>query len=197
MKPYARENPVEWLPYAWQREMYQNTTGPYGSPDPVECWLLHGIAHKCSGNVLELGSWRGRSACFIGHALTQHRHLYCVDHFKGDSTGGKDPSKEAMEQVIARYGLEQTVIIVEADMLTLDFSQFEDVGMVFYDSDHSTEPTVQVLTKLAKHINSDALIAIHDADFPTTQSAIAQLGNLYEVREYYPVWHGFSVLALK
>lgn len=197
MKPYARENPPEWLPFVWQRDMYENTSGPYGSPDPVECWLLHKLATECVGNALEIGSWRGRSACFIGYALSPHRHLYCVDHFQGDETGGKYPSKAAMQEAIARFGLENSVTIVEADMRSIDFAQFENIGMVFYDSDHSTEPTVEVLTKLAKHINSDALVAVHDADFPSTQAALAQLGGLYETRNYFPVWHGFAVLSLK
>jgi hypothetical protein len=74
---------------------------------------------------------------------------------------------------------------------------FENIDLVFYDADHNTEPTVNLLTKIHPKLNKNCKVAIHDAGWEMTQDAIKQLAPLYKQIEYYNVWEGFALLQRK
>src|SRR5205814_209559 len=113
------------------------TEGPSDSPDPFECWLLSKLAQDAAGVVLEVGTWRGRSACFLGLDIPDGARLVCVDHFRGDTTGGDGADEAAAIDALARFapGAE----VVRADMLTLDWGAIlhAPVDLVFYDAEHT------------------------------------------------------------
>lgn len=187
---YETKNPPDWLK-GDLHTMYVGTEGACGSPDPFECYLLHELAKQTEGNALEFGSWRGRSSCFIASGLKNT--LYCVDHFKGDTTGGIDPDKQKMIQTLQKFKI-NNVVLYDTDMFNFDNYEFENVDFVFYDSDHNTEPTVNLLTKIHPRLNEGCIVAIHDAGWDMTQRAIERLSDLYTQIEYYNVWEGFAIL---
>jgi hypothetical protein len=76
---YEQKNQPDILPEDL-KEIYINTEGACGSPDPFECYMLNKLAKEVKGNAIEFGSWRGRSSCFIAKGLKGT--LYCVDHLK-------------------------------------------------------------------------------------------------------------------
>ena len=174
------------------KEMYINTEGACESPDPYECYILNKLAKEAKGNAIEFGSWRGRSSCFIASGLKGT--LYCVDHFKGDSTGGVDPNKEKMIESLNKFNI-KNVVIYDTDMFS-DY-EFENIDVVFYDADHNTEPTVKLLTKIHPKLNKGCKVAIHDAGWDMTQQAIKDLESLYTLKEFHDVWEGFAILEKK
>ena len=201
IKPFERKNPSEWLDDLSLRELYEETSGPYGSPDPVECYILYELAKNTNGHCLEFGSWKGRSASFITQGIhdskNRNRRLFAIDWFLGDETGGANPDKNEMIATLKVFDLYQYVVIKHANMLEIDYSGLDNVSLVFYDSDHNTNPTVNTLTKIHPCLNKDAIIIIHDASWVTTIAAIGQLSNLYEYIEMLDVWEGLAILRKK
>jgi predicted O-methyltransferase YrrM len=195
MKAYGTRNPLEWLD-GRLRELYAGTEGPHGSPDPVECYLLWHAAAAAGGDVLEIGSWRGRSSCFLADAVRQSgRKAYCLDWWQGDHTGGAFPDREAMEKSLASFGLSDAVVIMDGDSRTFDYTGVGPFSMVFYDADHGTEPTVQSILNAKPVIAVGAEVWLHDAGWQTSQRAIDQLCNHgFERSQYFNVWEGLAVI---
>ena len=200
---FSKRNKPDWITDESIRSMYTGTTGPHASPDPVECWTLYNLSLLSKRNILEIGSWKGRSSCFLAKGIQDSgdvstRRLYCLDWFKGDDTGGANPNKSAMEESLAKFKLTDIVTIYDEDMLEFDFeSKVKDIDLVFYDSDHRTEPTIKVLSKLHSILNTGCIVAIHDASWGMTVNAIRGLSDKYEHIKTLPVWEGFGVLIKK
>lgn len=200
---FAKRNRPDWITDAAIRDIYTGTTGPHASPDPVECWALYKMATLAKGNIFEIGSWKGRSSCFLAQGIKDSgdvstRKLSCLDWFKGDSTGGANPNRDDMEASLNKFGLTDIVTIYDQNMLEFDFeSHVSNVDLMFYDSDHRTEPTVEVLSKLHPLINDKCVVAVHDASWGMTVSAIRKLSDKYEHIKTLPVWEGFGVLVKK
>jgi len=198
---YNRRNPFQWLENSELQHIYNYTTGPFGSPDPVECFLLYEIAKNCTGDILEFGSWKGRSSCFLAKGIADSnnssRHLYCIDWFQGDDTGGAGAAYEDMIRSVQFFNLTKYVTVYNEDMLTIDYNKLlcdKKIDMVFYDSDHSPSPTVSILSSIANLIQSDSIICMHDSMHSMPRQAIARLNKFYKELIMLNVWEGFSIL---
>lgn len=192
---YERRNPASWLCGGRLEHLHRNTEGPYESPDPMECWMLYRLARAARGNALELGSWRGRSSCFIVEGLRDGAGglLTCVDHFLGDGTGGEGADKQAFMDAIGKAGHE--IELIDRDMLGIDWGRVvRNVDFVFYDAVHEMEPAAIVLERLHPHLNEGCVVAMHDSSFAGSIGAIGRLHGLYEVVVDLPVWEGFAIL---
>ena len=196
MKAYAQRNPVQWLDSERLREIYTRTEGPYGSPDPVECYLLWLAAGQANGNVLEIGSWRGRSTCFLADAAGKVGNMvYSLDWWKGDNTGGANPDRCAAEASLEDFRLAGDVTILDGDSRSFDYESHGPFAMVFYDADHGTEPTVASILKAKPAIKLGAEVWLHDAGWATSQAAIDTLCKHGFARaSYYNVWEGLAVI---
>lgn len=200
---FVRRNPPAWIADDNLRNIYVNTIGPWGSPDPVECWILYKLATLSKGNLLEIGSWRGRSSCFLAQGIKDSegaftRKLTCVDWFNGDATGGINPSKEVMIQSLDKFGLTKLVTIFDQDMLKFDFeANTSDIDLVFYDADHQTQPTTTVLKNMHPFLNEKCMVVLHDANWPMTIRAIRAVSAQYMHIKTLPVWEGLGVLVRK
>lgn len=183
---------INWLNTSDLRLLEARTLGPHGSPDPFELWLLMKLAEDAKHGILEIGTWQGRSACFL--AKNAQVPLVCVDHFKGDETGGAGASLRATVETFRRHHV--TAVVTEGDMLTFDWSSMRAPDLVFYDADHDTGPTVATLTALHPHLVDHARVVIHDADFPTSCPAIARLisSGLYRLVTTLNIWEGLAIL---
>lgn len=150
------------------------------------------------GDILEIGSWKGRSSCFLAQGIKEskvpNRRLHCVDWFKGDSTGGAFPDMEAMKDRISFFGLDNYVSIYNHDMLTFDYDSLLNIDLVFYDSDHNTEPTTKVLKKISGAISQNAIVCLHDASWPITKKAIENVGNIFKHLVTIDTPSGFAIL---
>lgn len=201
---YNRTNPPRWLNDTTLEDLYEYTRGPFNSPDPVECFVLYQLAKNCDNDILEVGSWRGRTSCFLAQGIKDSsnpdRKLHCIDWFKGDNTGGADPNYDDMLRSLKFFDLDKHTTIYSEDMLVFNYTEFfqtNKVDLVFYDSDHSTDPTVATLARIHEHINSDSILCMHDAKWEISRNAISRLSNLYKELVLLNVWEGISILCKK
>jgi predicted O-methyltransferase YrrM len=200
---FNQRNNFDWFKESSLKDLYLGTTGPHKSPDPVECWILYNLAKNTKGNIFEVGSWKGRSSAFLASGIvdsgkSSNRHLYCLDWFKGDNTGGADPNKLEMEASLNKFGLTSLVTIFDEDMLKFDYaSKISNIDLMFYDSDHRTEPTVKVLTEVHPMLNDNCILAMHDAGWGMTKRAIDSISDKFIHLKTIPVWEGFALLIKK
>ena len=199
---YSKVNKSEWLKDEELISMYDQTTGPHKSPDPVECWILYNLAKLSDGNIFEVGSWKGRSSSFmakgiVDSGMSSNRRLYCLDWFQGDKTCGSDPDRSAMEDSLNKFGLTSLVTIYDENMLEFDYSKLSNIGLMFYDADHNTEPTVSVLNKVHPYLNETCILAAHDANWGMTADALRKVEDKFKKLKTLQVWQGFALLIKK
>lgn len=201
---YNRTNPPRWLNDPALEDLYEYTRGPFNSPDPVECFVLYELAKNCNHDILEIGSWRGRTSCFLAQGIKDstnpNRRLHCIDWFKGDNTGGADPNYEDMFRSLCFFSLDKYTSIYSEDMLTFNYNRlFQSVliDFVFYDSDHSVDPTVATLARVHDSIEDDSIVCMHDSKWESSRSAIKRLEHLYSEYVTLNVWEGTTILCKK
>jgi len=202
--PVLKRNPASWLKDPALIEMYTGTEGAHNSPDPVECWMLYNLAKLAPNNVLEIGSWRGRSSAFLAKGIkdskddhtNKERRLACLDWFVGDKTGGASPDKFIMLRSLIKFDVNAFVDIYDQNMLEFDFAgKTQNVDLVFYDADHNTEPTKAVLNAIHPVLNPGCIVTMHDANWNMTRKAIYDLSEKYKHIGTLNVWEGFAILA--
>lgn len=131
------------------------------------------------GPMLEIGSYCGKSAVYIGTAAAQMRTvLFTVDHHRGsqenqagwehhdpevvDPRTGRMDTLPYLRRTIADAGLEGSVITVVGDSLTVARHWTTPVGLLFIDGGHAEDVAMADYDAWARFIAPGGLLAIHD-----------------------------------
>ena len=131
------------------------------------------------GPLLEVGSYCGKSAVYLGAAARQSgRVLFCVDHHRGseenqpgwehhdpevvDSELGVIDTLPFFRRTIADARLEDTVMAVVGDSPTVASLWATPLAMVFIDGGHGAEPAQLDYEGWSPHVALGGLLAIHD-----------------------------------
>ena len=140
-----------------------------------ECAVLAALGRGC--DVLEIGSWKGRSA--LAAVYGGAANVMCVDTWRGDAyTGTGDFWPEFLENAKAEIdgGRVMPVIANFRDALQmLDLRMFE---VVHYDADHSAEALrafrLNAISIIHLHLKT---LLVHDCDYPETREFICSLNG--------------------
>ena len=134
------------------------------------------------GPCLEIGSYCGKSAYFIGLAC-KHRQgvLFSVDHHRGseeqqpgeqyfdpelfDERLGRINTFHFFQETLERAGLLATVVPVVSDSTTAARMWSTPLSLVFIDGGHTFEAASDDLRLWAPHIMNDGFLVIHDIFF--------------------------------
>ena len=169
-----------------------------GFLDPLEGEALYScskIATK-NGPALEIGSYCGKSAIYLGTAAKENgERLYSIDHHKGseeqqpgeeyfdpdlvDKTGEGIDTLPYFLETIRRSKLQGVVIPIVATSeeayadLKLEFS------LIFIDGGHSEEAAQKDYKLWANRLIVDGLLAIHDV-FPNPKDGGRPPFNIYK-----------------
>ena len=131
------------------------------------------------GPFLEVGSYCGRSTCFLGAAAeAQGRLLFAVDHHRGseenqvgwewhepdlvDSALERIDTLPAFRRTIHDAGLEDTVVAVVGDSPAVAAAWATPLALLFIDGGHGTEPAHQDYEGWVPHLASGGTLLIHD-----------------------------------
>jgi predicted O-methyltransferase YrrM len=149
-------------------------------PDDEGLALHHaGLAGAAVGPLLEIGSWCGKSAVYLGDAAEQAGSvLFCVDHHRGseenqagwehhdpglvDPRTGRIDTLPFFRHTVAEAGLEATVVAVVGDSTLVAAHWRTPLGMVFIDGGHGREPAHADYEAWAPLVTHGGLLAIHD-----------------------------------
>ena len=129
---------------------------------------------KLSGNVVEIGSFQGKSTFFLGSAvkLSGNGKLFAIDHFKGNlgkekfyKIGKSDLSdlEKGFKNNIERSFLNNTVTLFnEPTETAIKYIDDSSVRFLFIDGDHTAEGVSKDLKLFKRKLKSGAIIAFDD-----------------------------------
>ena len=129
-----------------------------------------------SGDVVEVGSFQGKSTFFLGHAVEQSKNgkMYAVDHFKGNKgkehfykVENEDLSdlETGFRRNIQKAGLSEVVTLLNKPNheAVADIAD-DSIRFPYIDGDHTAEGVQRDLDLFASKLRSGAIIAFDDYD---------------------------------
>jgi predicted O-methyltransferase YrrM len=150
---------------------------------PEEGVALHEAALAAPrGPFLEVGSYCGKSAVYIGAAAeARSTILFCVDHHRGseenqpgwewhepdlvDPVSGRIDTLTRFRRTVHEADLEPVVVGVVGDSSTVALHWSTPLGFLFIDGGHGAEPAHADYEGWTPHVAPGGLLAIHDV-FP-------------------------------
>ena len=174
-------------------------------PDQVKGFLpkeegesLYSFA-KCyssRGPCLEIGSYCGKSALYLGAAVKENNQLlYSIDHHRGSEE--QQPGEEFFDpdlldesgkgintlpfflDTIDKAGLKDIVIPIVSTSIEASEDWIKPLAMVFIDGGHSEKAANEDYDAWNPHIISGGLLAIHDV-FPNPEDGGRPPFNIYK-----------------
>jgi predicted O-methyltransferase YrrM len=138
--------------------------------------------HEGGAAMLEVGSYCGKSAVYLGAAAQVRRTvLFSVDHHRGseenqpgwewhepdlvDPAVGRMDTLPRFRRTVLEAGLEGTVIAVVSDSPTLARYWEIPLGLLFIDGGHGHDPAHRDYEGWVPHVRMGGILAIHDV-FP-------------------------------
>jgi predicted O-methyltransferase YrrM len=149
---------------------------------PDEGLALHDAALASPGPFLEVGTYCGKSAVYLGAAAREvGTVLFTVDHHRGSEENQAgwehheadlvDPELGVMDtlphfrRTIFDADLESVVIAVVGDSPTVAAHWSTPLGFLFIDGGHGSEPAHRDYEGWVPHVEVGGTLAIHDV-FP-------------------------------
>ena len=149
---------------------------------PDEGLALYDAAAASTGPFLEVGTYCGKSAVYLGAAATEvGTVLFTVDHHRGseenqagwehheadlvDPEIGKMDTLPHFRRTIFDADLESVVIAVVGDSPTVAAHWTTPLGFLFIDGGHGSEPAHRDYEGWVPHVRVGGTLAIHDV-FP-------------------------------
>lgn len=145
---------------------------------------LHAAAMTCAvqGPFLEIGSYCGKSAIYLGSAARDtERLLFALDHHRGseenqqgwewhepdlvDSATDLIDTLPQFRRTIHEAGLESTVVAIVGDSPAIANVWDTPLALLFIDGGHGAEPAHLDYEKWTPKIRSGGVLLIHDV-FP-------------------------------
>jgi predicted O-methyltransferase YrrM len=131
------------------------------------------------GPLLEIGSYCGKSAVYLGAAACDGGTvLYSVDHHRGseenqagwehhdpevvDSATGRMDTLPFFRRTIERAGLERDVVAIVGDSPTVAAQWRTPVGLLFIDGGHALDVVLADYEGWSPHVASGGLLVFHD-----------------------------------
>jgi predicted O-methyltransferase YrrM len=141
-----------------------------------------GLEAASVGPLLEIGSYCGKSAVYLGAAArAAGTVLFTIDHHRGseenqagwehhdpslvDPATGRMDTLPRFRRTIEAAGLEDTVVAMVGESPTIARHWRTPLGLVFIDGGHGAEPAHRDYEGWAPHVARSGRLAIHDV-FP-------------------------------
>lgn len=138
-----------------------------------------GVAAGAVGPLLEVGTYCGKSAVYLGAAARlAGTVLFTVDHHRGSEENQNgwehhdrdvvDPATGRMDtlpffrRTIEAAGLEDVVVGVVGESTTVARYWSTSLGLLFVDGGHADDVSMADYTTWGSHIGNGGMLAIHD-----------------------------------
>ncbi|MDA8723841.1 class I SAM-dependent methyltransferase [Alphaproteobacteria bacterium] len=134
-------------------------------------YTLVASQNKIEGDVIEIGSWQGRSTIFIAAAmkLNPNGQFFAIDHFKGNVgkekayfVNGQDIEKSLIAN-IGRINLEEYVNIINDTSENAIKSNFTNkIRFLFIDGDHTYQGVKTDIELFEKFLQKGSIVVFDD-----------------------------------
>lgn len=154
---------------------YRSVPGMVSTQNGFKLYLLS-MAQQLSGDVIEIGSWMGRSTCFLARACRDRgdSRVFAVDHFKGNPGKeaqygldeiGPDDIREAFWSNLGAHGLEDHVTLYDApstEAVKEIRAASHGIRLVFIDGDHRYPGVSTDLELYSALLDPEGLLILDD-----------------------------------
>jgi len=166
-------------------------------PEP-EAEALYDAAHAAAaaGPILEVGTYCGKSAVWLGAAAQLRQgHVFTVDHHRGseenqpgwewhdpelvDPLDGRMDTLPFFRRTVAAAGLEETVIAIVGKSATVAALWSTPLAMLFIDGGHAVEHCIADYRGWARHVMPGGVLAIHDVFTEPADGGQAPYEHIY------------------
>jgi predicted O-methyltransferase YrrM len=148
-------------------------------PDEGEALWAAASAVDVAGPFLEVGSYCGKSAVYLGAAARDlSRVLFSVDHHRGseenqpgwewhepdlvDPAVGKMDTLPIFRRTVHDAGLEGTVVAIVGDSPTVARTWTTPLALLFIDGGHGIDPARHDYEMWTPHVAPGGVLLIHD-----------------------------------
>ena len=173
-----------------------------------EAEALHEAALGADGPFLEVGSYCGRSAVWLGAAArARGTVLFAVDHHRGseenqpgwewhdpevvDGASGRIDTLPFLRRALAAAGLEDAVVPVVGTSATVGAAWATPLGFLFIDGGHGEDVVRADEAAWLPHVRADGLLAVHDV-FPDPADGGRPPYELYRRCLASGAWHDLA-----
>jgi predicted O-methyltransferase YrrM len=134
--------------------------------------------------AVEIGSYRGKSACYIGRAMPKTAHLHCIDPW-ADSLGvyeeqyRTEENFEVFKGNVRMCGLEFRVTPLRYFSHEVLEWWSDPISLLYIDGGHKYEEVLQDIDGFAPHVVSGGVILFDDYSeaFPGLMRAVNERFN--------------------
>jgi predicted O-methyltransferase YrrM len=149
----------------WTRQQLGRVDFSSGLGDGA--WLLYGICRSVKPAVaVEIGSARGKSACYIGMALKENGwgRLYAIDPHKLTNWNDSDSidTYDIMRSHLKNLGLMKIVTIVREQSAKALVHVPTPIDLLFIDGDHSHDGVKADWDSFTPHMSPFGVVVFHD-----------------------------------
>ena len=144
---------------------------------PIEGRFLHWLAARVpqDGLALEVGSFKGKSTCFIASSLHPSARLACVDTWRNDAMP-YDSSGDVMSEFLGNVsGYRSAIEPHRGRSADVAASWTRPIDLLFIDGDHSYEGCSSDLKAWLGFVKPGGWIACHDSGEEGVARAISEL----------------------
>ncbi|HEY8164295.1 MAG TPA: class I SAM-dependent methyltransferase [Gemmatimonadaceae bacterium] len=129
--------------------------------------LLYGLARAMKPRVaVEIGSARGRSACFVGMALKENGlgRLYAIDPHTQTAWNDLESVDTflTMRRHVADFGLDGIIEMVRSTSADAAATWNEKIDLLFIDGDHSYEGVKADWERFSPFVSEFGVVVFHD-----------------------------------
>jgi len=215
----SRDDRARWPEYVayWQelvaRRMALNqaeTIGGWLFPGESEVlWDLVRLSANTPGDVLELGSWLGRSATLLAAAIRHFcpdKRLHCADNWKWGHETDRYPFMTEGRDIRAEFDANLApycdfLVVHSGDLADLELVIAEavapgGVALLFHDAGHNPQDYERDLPLYVPLVAPQGFLVIHDydtAEFPGTRVLVDEL---IERRADFTPWSRIGTMAV-
>ena len=158
-----------------------------GLISPGEADLLQKFAReqqdKFKSDLLEIGSWKGRSSVVIASVLKEDHRLWMIDHFRGKPSyktkfkrrGEPWAYPEVLENVIKHKIQNNVIVLPLSSQLAANIGLNEKFCFIFIDGNHTYEGVSRDWQLWSPHLEIGGVCLFHDCHYPPIQKFLEEL----------------------
>lgn len=161
---------------------------------------------EIEGDVVEIGSWQGKSASFLARAVKESNNgqFYAIDHFKGNvgkehfyATGKQVNIKDVFIENITKVGLKDCVNLLDMEnTAAAKILEKKSIRFLFIDGDH-TFSGVSKDIKLFLPMLKKGSIVIFDDYFKGFPGLIEAVDDFLQCQEVSRIFYYRHTLVVK
>lgn len=139
---------------------------------PIEGWLMEGQekwlfkrarALPNSANIVEIGSYKGRSTCCLGFGCRgTEKRVFAIDRFDGGPDLPRYNSYEDFCTHVKRCGLSEYIEPVVGISSEIAKTWSKPIRFLFVDGSHLYEDVLRDFESFFPHVVSGGTVAFHD-----------------------------------